>query len=470
MDHFDIHQPNLNKFLTHSLKAKPWGLQVARILNASISAVNPYSAVLEQLEKLERSTKNIFGRESFGDFDRIKLIGTGKAGLPMAEAAQSFFDGKLTTGIVIVKDGYTNKAELPSGIRIFEASHPLPDQRGVKATHEIIDLIQDSHPNDLVICLISGGGSALMISPVPEVSLDEMQQLTDLLLASGATINEINTLRKHLDQVKGGQLARLASPAKVLCLILSDVVGDPLDVIASGPTVPDPTTFQDSLDILDLYGINERIPATIRTHLEQGQQGKIPETPKSGANFFSNVSNIIVGSNLTATEAAISQAKIEGFNALTLTNYLQGEASQAGIFLASILNQMALKNQPLHRPACVVFGGETTVTIKGNGMGGRNQELALGSVTGLAGLNEVAMVTLATDGGDGPSDAAGAVVTGDTMRRARDLGLNPKYFLDNNDAYHFFTPLNDLIKIGPTKTNVNDLTFLFTFSTNGTNR
>ena len=469
MDHFDVHPPNLNKFLTHSLNANPWGLQVARILNASISAVNPYSAVLRQLEKIESSNENFFGRDSIWDFDRIKLIGTGKAGLPMAEAAQYFFGKRLTNGIVIVKDGYTSMAELPSGVRIFEASHPLPDQRGVKATQAIIDLIQDSHPNDLVICLISGGGSALMISPVPEVSLDEIQQLTDLLLASGATINEINTLRKHLDQVKGGQLAQLASPAKVLCLILSDVVGDPLDVIASGPTVPDPTTFQDSLDILDLYGIHDQIPATIRLHLERGQQGEIPETPKSGADFLSNVNNIIVGSNLTATQAEISQAKIEGFNALTLTNYLQGEASQAGILLASILRQFALKNNPLPRPACVVFGGETTVTVKGDGMGGRNQELALGAVTGLANLHDVAMITLATDGGDGLSDAAGAVVTGDTMRRARDLDLNPNNFLANNDAYHFFKPLHDLIKIGPTQTNVNDLTFLFTFSTDGTN-
>jgi hydroxypyruvate reductase len=270
-------------------------------------------------------------------------------------------------------------------------------------------------------------------------------------------------LRKHLDQIKGGQLARIAAPAKVISLILSDVVGDPLDIIASGPSVPDPSTYRDALDILDQYRILDQVSSSIRSHLILGQDGKIEDTPKPGEEFFTNVHNTIVGSNRTAAQAAVAQAEIEGFNTLCLTNYLQGEASQAGKFLGSVLRQMALQDQPIPRPACIVVGGETTVTIKGHGMGGRNQELALGSVLELHGLTDVALITLATDGGDGPSDAAGAVVTGNTFLRAKSLNLDPQDFISNNDSYNFFLPLGDLLKIGPTRTNVNDLTFLFAF-------
>jgi len=456
-------QIELNMFLTHSLKSEKAGIKAARIMAAALSAVDPYSAVMNGLRKSEYRSSDILDKNELTKFHCIKLIGTGKAGQPMAEAAQEFFGDMISEGIVIVKDGYTKKSSLFERIKIIEAGHPIPDQRGVSATQDIIELLQNSDVNDLVICLISGGGSALLVSPVPSVSLDDIQHLTELLLASGATINEINTIRKHLDQIKGGQLARIASPARVLCLILSDVVGDPLNVIASGPTVPDPTTYQDTLDILDRYAIREQVPATIRNYLELGQQGKVAETPKPGEHYFSNVHNIIVGSNRTATQAAISQAEIEGFNTFTLTNYMQGEASLAGKFLGSVLRQLALQNQPMPRPACVVVGGETTVTIRGNGMGGRNQELALGAAAELDGLKDIALITLTTDGGDGPSDAAGAVVTGDTLSRAKSMGLEPEEYLANNDSYNYFSPLEDLIRTGPTRTNVNDLTFLFTF-------
>ena len=463
MEALEPDQKELNKFLTHSIKTAKWGLKVARIMAAALSAVDPYAAVIDGLRYSEYPPTELPERDYLAKYHRIKLIGAGKAGQPMAEAAQEFFGDRISEGMVIVKDGYTKKSSLSKRIKIVEAGHPLPDQRGVNATQEIIKHLQNSTANDLVICLISGGGSALLVSPVEGVLLDELQHLTELLLASGATINEINTLRKHLDRVKGGQLARIASPARVLCLILSDVVGDPLDVIASGPTVPDPSTYQDAVDILVRYAILEQVPTSIRTHLELGQQGNIPETPKPGDHFFSNVHNMIVGSNHTATQAAISQAKIEGFNTLTLTNYMQGEASQVGKFLGSVLRQLALQNQPIPRPACVIVGGETTVTIKGNGMGGRNQELALGAVAELDGLKDIALITLTTDGGDGPSDAAGAVVTGDTLSRAKSMGLEPEEYLANNDSYNYFSPLEDLLRIGPTRTNVNDLTFLFAF-------
>ena len=454
-------QEKLNNFITHSLKSEAWGIKVARIMETALSAADPHLAVLNGLRNtgycLEES------HEKLSKFNRIMLVGAGKAGQPMAEAVIECLGDVVDKGIVIVKDGYTKKPRLSSKIKIIEAGHPIPDRRGVSGAEQIVKMLENSTQKDLVICLFSGGGSALLVSPVPGVSLNELQHLTELLLASGATINEINTLRKHLDQVKGGQLARIASPAKVLCLILSDVVGDPLDVIASGPTVPDPTTFQDALNILDRYGIRNRIPKSILTYLIQGQQDNSNETPKIGDQIFLNVENYIVGSNRTATQAAISQAQIEGFNTLTLTNYLQGEASQAGKFLGAVLRQIALQNQPIPRPACIVVGGETTVTIKGRGLGGRNQELALGAVCELYSLQDIALITLASDGGDGPSDAAGAVVTGDTLTRARVLGLDPDTYLANNDSYNFFSPLGDLLKIGPTQTNVNDLTFLFAF-------
>jgi hydroxypyruvate reductase len=463
MEHQITEKDELNRFLTYSCKSSNWGLKAARILNSALSAVDPFSAVMKGLENPKFFSGVEKGINSFSDYRNIQLIGAGKAAQPMAEAAQEYFREKISSGIILVKDGYTKNAVLSGRIKIFEASHPIPDQRGINATQEIINLLQKTSKDDLVICLFSGGGSALMNNPVPGISLADIQQLTELLLVSGATINEINTLRKHLDQVKGGQIARLAAPAQVLCLILSDVVGDPLDVIASGPTVPDPTTFQDSIDILKRCAIYELVPGTIRTHFDLGRQGKVAETPKPGEETFNNVCNIVVGSNQTATQAALAQAKIEGFNSFCLTNYLQGEASQVGTYLGSILRQLALHDQPIPRPACIIVGGETTVTIKGDGMGGRNQELALGSVSELDGLENVALITLATDGGDGLSDAAGAVVTGETYSRAYSLNLDPRDFLSTNDSHNFFLPLGDLLNIGPTRTNVNDLTFLFAF-------
>jgi len=454
---------NLNRFLTHSSKSEEWGSKTARIMNAALSAVDPHSVVKKVLDNPQNFFSEVLHELDLPTIRHLHIIGAGKAGEPMAEAVQEYFGEKITSGIVIVKDGYTKSSTSSEKVNIIEAGHPIPDQRGVIATQEIIALLQNSQFEDLIISLLSGGGSALLVSPVPGVSLGEIQQLTELLLASGATINEINTLRKHLDQIKGGQLARIAAPAKVISLILSDVVGDPLDIIASGPSVPDPSTYRDALDILDQYRILDQVSSSIRSHLILGQDGKIEDTPKPGEEFFTNVHNTIVGSNRTAAQAAVAQAELEGFNTLCLTNYLQGEASQAGKFLGSVLRQMALQDQPIPRPACIVVGGETTVTIKGHGMGGRNQELALGSVVELHGLTDVALITLATDGGDGPSDAAGAVVTGNTFTRAKSLNLDPQDFISNNDSYNFFLPLGDLLKIGPTRTNVNDLTFLFAF-------
>jgi hydroxypyruvate reductase len=270
-------------------------------------------------------------------------------------------------------------------------------------------------------------------------------------------------LRKHLDRVKGGKLARLAAPARVVTLILSDVVGDPLDVIASGPTVPDQSTFEMAYQVVERYDLVERVPATIIELIRRGQRGQLAENPKPNEPLFGEVNNLVIGSNYQAAQAAVNQAREYGFHAVLLTTYLQGEARQAGRLLAAIARQMAASGQPVKRPACVVAGGETTVTLQGDGYGGRNQEVALGAVRDMAGLEDVILVTLATDGGDGPTEAAGAVVTGETFRRASQMGLEPADFLARNDAYHFFEPLEDLIKTGPTRTNVNDLALVFAF-------
>jgi glycerate 2-kinase len=445
-------------------RSQPWGDRVARILAAALQAVDPASAVARCLSRHNHHLQA--GEHSYDleQFKKIWLVGAGKAGLPMAMACAHALEKYLYQGLVIVKEGYASGAlSMPASLRILEAGHPLPDERGVNATRRMRRMLEEAGPDDLVICLISGGGSALMTDPAGDLTLADLQELTRLLLACGATIDEINSLRKHLDAVKGGGLARLAAPARVLTLILSDVVGDPLDVIASGPTVPDPTTFADAWRVLERYELLPQTPPRVLSWLQAGKSGLIPETPKPDDELFARLTNLVIGSNRLAAEAAILQSQAEGFHPFLLTTFLQGEARQAGGLLAAIARQIATSDQPVPRPACVVVGGETTVTLHGDGLGGRNQELALGAVRLIAGLPNVALVTLATDGGDGPTDAAGAVATGETLYQALQLGLDPDDYLRRNDAYHFFEKLGALLKPGPTQTNVNDLTFIFAF-------
>ena len=452
--------------MSFSLTRIEWGKKVERILSASLRAVDPAPALKRFVQRQADQLVIDGQRYDLEAYRRIWVVVAGKAGSPMACALAEILGERLDGGLVIVKEGYlaayeSLKPEL--GLRLVEAGHPLPDERGVRVTQEMISLLSGCQPGDLVICLISGGGSALLPALAPGVTLQDLQTLTQLLLACGATINEINTLRKHLDQVKGGQLARLAYPAHLATLIVSDVVGSPLDVIASGPTVPDSTTFSDAYAVLERYNLVDQVPRSILFYLRSGCRGEIKETPKEGDPVFANVQNVIIGSNPQAAAAALKQAGQEGFNSLLLTTYLQGEARQAGRLLAAITRQVVATGQPIPRPAFIAAGGETTVTLLGDGLGGRNQELALGAVEDLNGLPGVALVTLATDGGDGPTGAAGAVVTGETLERARQLGLRPAEYLQRNDAYHFFEALGDLIVTGPTGTNVNDLAFLFVF-------
>ncbi|HSF80081.1 MAG TPA: glycerate kinase [Anaerolineales bacterium] len=453
---------DLNGLDAYSMRGTSWRQPVLRILTAALDRVEPAAAIARHVKRAGE-VLTVDGRQySLRDYRRVFVIGAGKAGAPMARAVSSLLEERLTRGIVIVKEGYGGKGE-PGNIEILEAGHPQPDERSVLATGKIIELLEEAREDDLVLGLISGGGSALLSAPVAGVGLEDLQELTSDLLKSGANINEINTLRKHLEQVKGGQLARLAAPATMIALILSDVVGSPLDVIASGPTAADPSTYRDALRVLTRHDLMEKTEGPILSILQRGAEGQLAETPKPDDPLFERVQNVVVGSNLQAAEAAVDQAIREGFNSMLLTTYLQGEARQAGRLLAAILRQIAESEKPLARPACLVVGGETTVTIGGDGLGGRNQEMALGAVQELAGLRRVAMLTFATDGGDGPTDAAGAIVTGETWQRSLQAKLDPLEFLRRNDSYHFFQKLGDLLLTGPTLTNVNDLAVLFAF-------
>ncbi len=430
------------------------------VLAAALKAADPGEAVKRFL-RLEGDTLRVGERAyDLRSYDRVLVVGAGKAGSAMAAAVEEVLGDRVTGGIVNVKYGHVAPT---ARVKIQEAAHPVPDEQGLAGTRQMVDLLKGAGPRDLVITVISGGGSALMDLPVEGITLEHMKALTDALLRSGATINEINTIRKHLSQVKGGGLARIASPAQVISLILSDVVGNPLDFIASGPTVPDTTTFQDAWRVLESYGLTDGIPAPIAERLSAGLRGEVPDTLKAGDQTFERVQNVVVASNELAAEAAVAKARELGFNTLLLSTFIEGEAREVAKVFAATAKEMAAYGRPLPRPACLIAGGETTVTVRGNGKGGRNQEMALSAALKIAGLEDVMIVPAATDGNDGPTDATGAIADGSTVARAIATGLDPIEYLANNDAYHFFEQLGDLIKTGPTNTNVNDLTFVYAF-------
>jgi glycerate 2-kinase len=438
--------------------------QVWDIMSTALAAVDPAQAIRQNVS-LEGDSLRIGQRScDLSGYERIFIVGGGKAGSPMVAAIGEILGQRVTAGLVNVKHGYLP----PEGtniqrVEIVEAGHPTPDEAGRRGAERMVKMLSDLTEKDLVICLISGGGSALMTLPQPTISLSDVQALTGALLRCGATINEINAVRKHISRIKGGQLARLIHPAQVVSLVLSDVVGNPLDVIASGPTVPDTTTFARAYGVLEKYDLLDKVPASIVEHLAAGVAGKIAETPKEGDAVFATVYNLIVGSNEIAARAALNRAQELGFNTQLLSTYVEGEAREVAKVLAAVVKEMAKSGQPIPRPGCLVVGGETTVTITGEGKGGRNQEMALAAALAIEGWEDVMVVALATDGTDGPTDAAGAVATGEMVAWARELGLDPEEYLANNDSYHFFEALGGLIVTGPTNTNVNDLAFVFTF-------
>jgi hydroxypyruvate reductase len=388
---------------------------------------------------------------------RLLVIGAGKASGAMAQLVEEIFGDAVSDGLVVVKDGYRSGSRI---IRQVEAGHPIPDERGLKAAQEITTLVESAGADDLVLCLLSGGGSALLPAPVTGITLADKQSVTRLLLTAGATINELNAVRKHLSRIKGGQLARAASPARVVTLILSDVIGDPLDVIASGPTVPDDSTHADAWSVLDRFGLIEKIPHSVRSHLERGLRGTIPDTPKRNDPLFDRVTNLIIGNNQLVIDAALLAAQSLGFTAYLVTAELQGEAHEAAKNFTSMTKEIRQSGVPASTPACLIAGGETTVTVRGSGKGGRCQEFCLAAALALEGLNDLVVFAAGTDGTDGPTDAAGAIADGTTVARGKTMGLSAEKFLQSNDSYNFFSQLGDLVKTGPTKTNLLDLYLL----------
>ena len=428
-----------------------------QIFKAGLQAVDPMEAIARHVTLKDNVL--LIGDKQFSlkDYDKIHVVGAGKAVAPMARAVEDLLGNRISDGVIVVKDEHG----LPlKKIKVCEAGHPVPDKRGVKGTEEILSLVDKAGERDLIICLISGGGSALLIASVQEISLADKQHATKLLLACGATIHEFNTVRKHLSRVKGGRLAQMAYPATVTSFILSDVVGDDLDVIASGPTVPDSSTFQDAEKILKGYGIWEQLASDVRNHIEKGSSGQIADTPKSDDTVLQQCSQVMVGNNLQALKAAGKAAEQLGYRLLILSSKVEGEAREVAKFYAAIAKEALASENPLKPPICILAGGETTVTLQGDGQGGRNQEFALAAALAIDGLDNIVILSGGTDGTDGPTDAAGAIADGTTAVRARKNGLNPKDFLQRNDSYNFFQKLDDLVMTGPTRTNVMDIYLL----------
>ena len=430
------------------------------IFKAALEAADPWRAVKNAV-RLEGNRLYV-GSASYAldCFNRIIVVGAGTGTAPMARAMEEILGDRIDQGLVVVKYGHTGSL---GRIRQVEAAHPLPDEAGVKGTEEIVRMLKEADEKTLVICLLSGGGSALLVSPAEGLSLGDKQAVTDLLLRAGAPIGELNAVRKHLSKVKGGRLAELAHPATLATLILSDVIGDRLDVIASGPTVPDGSTFADALKVIRKYGLEDRLPAAAARYLVEGEAGKIADTPKARAACFSGSSPLVVGSLALALEAARSKAESLGYATEVVTAELQGEAADAARYLAGV-GRDGLRHGGGRR--CIIAGGETTVTVKGSGKGGRNQEMALAFAMEIEGTEGIDFLSGGTDGNDGPTDAAGAMVDGKTAGRARGFGIEPEDFLARNDSYTFFEQLDRLsgerhhLITGPTGTNVMDVQVL----------
>ncbi len=442
-----ILKQHLIQIRTAALQAVDPGIAVNRFIHLDVEENNPALHIGNPAWTLHQG-------------ERLLLVAAGKAAVSMAQAAAGVCGEWLSRGVVVTKYGHAVGHPLNPALQIYEAGHPVPDQAGLGAAKAVLSLVENAGATDRIILLLSGGASALLPLPVPGITLDELQALTTLLLRAGATIGEINALRKHLDQLKGGQLARRAAPAALAALILSDVVGDPLDVIASGPTVPDPTTYQDAWEILERYGLLKGTPVSIRDHLQAGIHGQAPETPKPGDSLFARVSNQVIGSNRLAALAARQEAERMGYHSCLLSTFVEGEAREVARFAAALARGTRCDGDPFPPPACLIFGGETTVTLKGNGKGGRNQELALAAAIAVQDTPGVALMALATDGTDGPTDSAGAIIDSGTIALARRLGLDPHAALANNDAYPFLEATGAQMHLGPTGTNVNDLVII----------
>lgn len=429
------------------------------IFRSCLSAVDPYRAIKRfvrvQGDRLMLGLKGQSITElDLTEFGRISLVGAGKATAPMARAIEELFGKRIKKGMINLKYGFTEELAFTE---IIEAGHPVPDENGAKGTRRILDFLENVGEEDLIFSLISGGGSALLPQTVGDITLSEKQEITRSLLACGASIDEMNAVRKHISSSKGGQMARAAFPATVVNLMLSDVVGDKMDVIASGPFVPDSSTFKDVWEIFKKYDL-QGIPHTIDKHVEAGLKRQIPETPKENDRVFDRVFNFVIGSNILALETASAKAKELGYETLILSSMVEGETREVARVHGAIAKEIIKTGRPISLPACIISGGETTVTIRGTGLGGRNQEFCLAAALDLVGLPpRVVILSGGTDGNDGPTDAAGALVDPLTVARGKDAGVEAAEFLDNNDSYHFFEKTKDLLMTGPTNTNVMDV-------------
>jgi hydroxypyruvate reductase len=379
--------------------------------------------------------------------ERVLVLGCGKASAAMARTVEDVLGERVGDGFVVVKDGYVVPTRR---VTIAEAGHPVPDARGLAASARLLELAASATARDLVLFLVSGGGSALTPAPAPPITLAEKQSLTRLLLAAGATINELNAVRKHLSRFKGGLLARAAAPAPLLTLALSDVIGDPLDVIASGPTAPDPTTFAEALAVLAHRGLLDRAPRSIGERLRAGAAGQVDETPKPGDPVFAEVTNVVVGNNALVVDAAAAEAERLGYRAHVLTRTLQGEARD-------VARDLVARARAMSGPGCLIAGGETTVTVRGDGRGGRCQEFALAAALALEDGDDLVVLAAGTDGTDGPTDLAGGLVDATTCARGRAAGRDATRALDDNDAHGFLSAAGDGVATGPTNTNLLDL-------------
>lgn len=427
-----------------------------KIFNAGLKAADPAEAVSRHV-KVDGDVVDIDRRlYPLRRYRKIVVVGAGKGSAWMCRALADLIGNWLYGGIIIVKYGY---AVPLNKIAIIEAGHPIPDENGLRATEEIAGLLRQATSQDLVISLISGGGSALLSSPADGVSFHEKQQMTQLLLDCGAPIREINAVRKHISKVKGGRLARLAYPSTLISLILSDVVGDSISSIASGPTAPDPSTFSECQLILDRYKLRTKNCGSIARLIDEGSAGEIEETPKPGDPIFENVLNVVVGSNRLAVIAAKEQAETLGYSVKVIDDFAEGEAAELAVAHAAIIKEI-YHSGTVRRPACVISGGEATVTVRGDGLGGRNQEFALATALELDGLDGVVALSGGTDGTDGPTEAAGGIVDGGTVRRGQTQSLDAWDYLSRNDSYHFLQATDDLLVTGPTFTNVMDLRLL----------
>jgi len=433
---------------------------VEAIFMAGVKRVDPFEAVKRFLRRdgnflLLGEDPESSVKLDLGDFARVFVVGGGKATAPMARAVEELIGDHITRGHVNVKYGFGEPLEK---VEVTEADHPLPDRNGELGTRKVLDILHGAGEGDLVVSLISGGGSALLPLPVDGITLQEKQAVTQRLLDSGAGIDEINAIRKHISGSKGGQMARAAAPAVTVNLMLSDVVGDSMDVIASGPFVPDRSTFRDAWTALERHDLVDVVPETVRRHLQEGAEGNIADTPKPGDPVFQKVTNLVIGSNIHALKSAAREAERLGYSTLILSSVVEGETREVARVHAAVAREVLRSGNPLPPPACVISGGETTVTIRGKGKGGRNQEFCLASAIEIEGLPpRVVILSGGTDGNDGPTDAAGAVVDPFTLSRGRDSGMEAWDYLDDNNAYAFFSGTGELLMTGPTRTNVMDI-------------